>query len=116
MSLDEIKLPFLGIKKLPDKFRVAISNWSVEVTSFTKEGKKGQFVVHVILEDDSGQLPIKNSPPDHFLSLSNPARKSLRDKGHRHLDELKGKIVSFKKVVAEGFTEKTIEATKVDEW
>ena len=114
MSLEDIKLPFLGIRTLPDKFRVAVCGNSKEYTKYAIETP--QFVIHVILEPKEGQLPIKNSPADNFLSLSNHARKSLRKKGIRHLDEINGKIVSFKKVTAEGYTTDTIEAVKIEAW
>ena len=115
MSLEDTKLPFLGIMTLPEKFRVAVTGNSEEETKYTKDGKV-QKVIHVILENKEGQLPIKNSPPDHFLALSNHARKSMVSKGLRHLDELTGKIVSFKKANVEGFSAKTIEFVKVEEW
>ena len=115
MSLENIKLPFLAIRKLPDKFRVAVTGNSKERTRFTKDDET-QHVIHVLLENKEGQIPMKGSPPNHWLALSNHAQKSIRAKGFKHLDEMKLKIISFKKVEIEGFTDKTIEAVKVEEW
>lgn len=115
MSLENIKLPFLAIGKLPDKFRVAVTGNSEEKTKYTKDDET-QKVIHVLLEDKEGQIPTKGSPPNHFLALSNHAQKSLRAKGFKHLDELTRKIVHFRKAEVEGFTAKTIEVTKVEEW
>lgn len=115
MSLENIKLPFLAISDLPNKFRVAVCGNSREETKFTKEGQT-QLVIHVILENKDEQVPIKNSPADSFLALSNHAQKSIRKKGPIHLDEIKGMIATFQKVLIPGYTSKTIEVTKLEAW
>lgn len=115
MSLDSIKLPFLRIRDMPDKFRVGVTGNTIVKTRFTKEGEEGQTVLEVLLEKD-GTFPIVNSPPDYFLAVSETAKKSLRKMGISHLDTLKGQLVTFKKVTVGGFAQSTLEATKVESW
>lgn len=115
MSLDNISLPFLKITELPDKFKVCVGGNSEEETQYTKEGRP-QRVLHVILIGEDGQAPIKNSPTDHWLSLSNHALQKFRKMGVGHLDDLRGKIISFKKAEAQGFTVMTIEPMKIEVW
>lgn len=124
MSLDNVKLPFLRVRDLPDSFACGVCGFDAAFE--TRFGP--QMVLKVILLKEQKpkkgavpnthtyDMPIKGTPAENFLNLSETAKQRFRTLGVHDLKDVIGKIVYFGKETVGAFSSKTVVPVEIGIW